>query len=99
MSACEYWDALERLLSEEWNKDVADKLIEKGWAPIENRAALTELMSDHDGEYSEDDNEWDTWCICGKWLERDNYEWPDHMSSVLEDSGLLTPGEPWQATH
>lgn len=91
----EYWDALERLLSEERYGDVPDELIEKGWAPEQNRAALAELMGDHDGEYSEDDNEWDTYCICGKWLERDTYEWPDHMSSVLEDSGLLTPGEPW----
>jgi hypothetical protein len=95
MSAAEYWDALERLLAAEWAKDVPDKLIEKGWAPEANLTALAELVADHDGQYSEDDNEWDSYCICGKWLERDCYEWPDHFSSVLEDSGLLSPGEPW----
>lgn len=96
MSASEYWDAMERMLAEEWATEVPDRLIGNGWAPAENRDALAELISDHDGQYAEDDDEWNYYCICGKWLERNTYEWPDHMSSVLEDSGLLTPGEPWR---
>ena len=98
MSASEYWDGLQRLIAEEWPSVLVDTLIEKGWAPETSRAALVELVSDHDSEYSEDDNEWDTYCVCGKWLERDNYEMPNHVSAVLEDSGLLTPGEPWNLT-
>jgi hypothetical protein len=93
MSAWEYWDALERMLSEEISLTVADKLIENGWAPAENQAALSALMAEHDGVYCYDDDE--DRCKCGKWIEWDHYEWPDHMSSVLEDSGLLTPGRPW----
>lgn len=89
-----YWDQLERLLAAEWTAEIPDAIIDKGWAPIENRDALTELLTEHDGEYAEDEHdEWNTYCKCGKWLERDSYEWPDHVSSVLENSGLLVAEE------
>lgn len=95
MSASEHWDALERMLADEISLTVPDKLIENGWAPAENRTALVDLMAEHDGVYFYEDDE--DRCKCGKWIEWDQYEWPNHMSAVLEDSGLLAPGEPWRA--
>ena len=96
MSASEYWDALEWLLSDEISSSVPDALIAKGWAPEENLHPLLDLMAKHDGVFCYEDDE--DRCKCGKWIEWDQYEWPDHMSAVLEDSGLLTPGEPWRST-
>lgn len=95
MSAWEYWDALERMLSEETSLSVPDKLIENGWAPAGNLATLAALMAEHDGVYCYDGDE--DRCKCGKWIECNQYEWPDHVSSVLEDSGLLATGRPWEA--
>lgn len=95
VSASEYWDALERLLSEEISFTVPDRLVELGWAPAENLHALLDLMAEHDGVYCYEDDE--DRCKCGKWIEWDHYEWPDHVSSVLEDSGLLMPGRPWDS--
>ena len=88
-----YWDALERELSNsDGPADAADRIITKGWAPEANRTELTELLADHWDTYAEDS---DYGCECGKWLERDNYEQPDHQSAILEHSQLLTPGRPW----
>lgn len=85
MSAYEYWTPLERLLDE---RNTPEDLITGGWAREENRDALVALFTEHDGVYGYDDDE--DRCKCGKWIEWDHYEWPDHMSSVLEDSGLLS---------
>lgn len=92
-----YWDALERELSNSFDPaDAANRIITKGWAPENNRAALTELLTEHWETYIEDpDDDWDYYCQCGKWLERDNYEQPDHQSSILEDTELLATGQPW----
>jgi hypothetical protein len=92
-----YWDALERALSESPTAESAtDTIIDKGWAPETSRAELVSLLGDHWDTHVEDDSEWDYYCQCGKWLERDNYEEPDHQSSLLEDTDLLTPGRPWE---
>lgn len=92
----EYWSPFQRFLHDVWGeKDAAGQLIEAGYAPPENRGQLAEVLSDHDNTYIEDDSEWDFYCVCGKWLERDQYEMPDHLSSILEDSGLLLPEDQW----
>jgi hypothetical protein len=91
-----YWDALERALSEAAGaEDATATIISNGWAPETSRAGIKSLLDDHWGTYAEDDNEWDYYCVCGKWLERDTYDMPDHQSSLLEDTDLLTPGRPW----
>jgi hypothetical protein len=97
MASWEYWSPLERLLCDVWGdptERAADKLIERGWAPSENRAAIAELLMEHrDARGGEDD--YTSYCDCGKWIEHGYYEMPDHQSKVLQDSGLLAPDEPW----
>jgi len=92
-----YWDALEQLLSDTWGdgaEATTDAIIENGWAPAENRQPLIELLAEHQNSWA-GDGDYDNHCDCGKWLEYDNYEMPDHQSSLLEDTNLLTPGRPW----
>jgi len=95
-----YWDNLERFLNEHQFEDaavIADGLITQGWAPEVSRDGLRNFFLDHDEtRVYDDDLDGDSHCKCGKWLERDDYEWPDHVSSVLEDTDLLTPGRPWE---
>lgn len=95
-NAAEYWGPLERLLSEWWNPFgphmFIDKLIEAGWAPAENKTEIQELLAEHGSSWSRPDDDYDSDCDCGKWLEGGYYELPDHQASVLEDSGLLTIG-------
>lgn len=94
-----YWDALERCLSNAIDpEDAANKIITNRWAPEANHGALKELLGSHWDTYIEDpDDDWNYYCQCGKWLERDYYEQPDHQSTVLEGSELLTPGRPWES--
>ena len=96
----EYWSPLERLLCDAWDvwgnptERAADKLIERGWAPSENRAAIAELLAKHRRAWAGED-EYTSYCDCEKWIEHDYYDMPDHQSDVLEDSGLLAPDRPW----
>lgn len=97
-----YWDDLEKLLNEhgaDEPADAADAIIANGWAPEANRQAITDLLSEHWAtETYDDDGDHDYHCQCGKWLEWDTYDLPDHQSSILEHTDLLTPGRPWSAT-
>jgi hypothetical protein len=89
MSASEYWGPLENLLSEWGHLQAPRELVAQGWAPAENLDALTALMAEHDGVYCFEGDE--DRCKCGKWIEWDHYEWEDHASAMLRDSGLLIP--------
>ena len=95
--ASEFWGPLQWLLSDNWTDLVPEKLIEAGWASPENRQAIAELLSDHDSQYCEEGDSYDSYCKCGKWLEAGYFEAPDHQADILEDSGLLVSGEPWNA--
>lgn len=92
MSASEYWGPLERLLSE-WTAvldpetEIPAMLVDAGLIAPENRAAVAELLVEHQYGWSESD--YDSYCKCGKWLEYDQYELENHRAAVIEDAGLL----------
>jgi hypothetical protein len=91
-----YWDSLEKLLAAtDGAEATADAIIQNGWAPYENRTQLIELLAEHQSTEGGDGGDYDYYCECGKWLEWDIYDMPDHVSSLLEDADLLTPGRPW----
>lgn len=84
MSA-EYWTKAETLMAEHQYLtagEIADELTKAGYILPADRNEVTEEIPDHDAVYRRED--FDADCKCGKWLEDDNYEWPDHMGSVLE---------------
>ena len=92
----EYWTPLERLLAQDtavvdpkW--EIPRMLVEQHYVLPENEQAVRELLAEH--RYGWSESEYDDYCTCGKWLERDNYELPDHQSSVLEDAGLIVREE------
>jgi len=91
MSANEYWDELENALDDsETPSDAADSIIRQGWATESSRAEIVELLTAH--WYFSGSSlyvEWDYYCQCGKWLEWDNYELPNHQSSLLRDTDFL----------
>lgn len=39
----------------------------------------------HTYTYTEGDSEYDSWCECGKWLEKGEYEHWDHIYWKLKD--------------
>lgn len=96
MSA-EDWTPMQQLISEHWGMpdDLADELIAGGYVAADNREYLAEVLGQHDECYSE--GEHDGRCKCGKWIEYGQYDMPDHLSSVLEDAGLLVAAEPTPA--
>lgn len=88
-NASEYWNPLKWLISYTWDAELPDKLIERGWVDPEKKAEVAEILKEHEGTWAEDD--YNSHCQCGKWLEHGYYEHPDHLADVLEDSGLLLP--------
>jgi hypothetical protein len=85
MSASEYWSKAEALMAEYRFLDageIADELADAGFILATDRNAVAEEITAHDAVYSRED--FDADCKCGKWLEDDAYEWPDHMGSVLD---------------
>lgn len=105
MSASEYWDKAEWLMNEHyqdgpsWRYDLVSALIDIGWVKPNDRMAVLIELAKHDQVWAREDIDAD--CKCGKWLEENAYEWPDHFSTVLGDLGLLedpdwTPTPPRQ---
>lgn len=93
MSAWEYWSKAEALLAEHQSlspDEIADELVEAGYILPADRDTVAEVVSGHDAVYGREDDDLD--CKCGKWLEHDYYEWPDHMGSVL-DQWITQAGE------
>ncbi|MFE2998686.1 hypothetical protein ACFXG4_27250 [Nocardia sp. NPDC059246] len=85
MSAWEYWDKAEALMAEYRflsAGELADELVDAGYILTANRDAVAEEIAKHDAVYCRED--YDADCKCGKWLEDDEYEWPDHMGDVLD---------------
>jgi hypothetical protein len=85
VSASEYWSKAEALLAEHQSftaDEIADELSEARYILPADRDAVAEAITPHDAIYVEDDV--DAHCKCGKWLESNYYEWPDHMGSVLD---------------
>ncbi|WP_305780036.1 hypothetical protein [Nocardia nova] len=96
MSAWEYRSKAETLMAEYRflaAGELADELAEAGYIITADRDAVAEAITDHDGVYVPEGDE--PHCKCGKWLEDDEYEWPDHMGDVLErwitEAGESTP--------
>lgn len=84
--ASEYWGPLERLLSERTavlhpDTEIPDRLTAEGFVAAESRAAVTELLAEHQDGWSETD--YDSYCKCGKWLERGYYELENHQADVI----------------
>lgn len=86
MSASEYWSKAEALMAEYQfltPGEIADELAAAGYILAADRNTVAEEITAHDVVYSREDDDAD--CKCGKWLEHNYYEWPDHMGSVLDD--------------
>lgn len=85
MSAWEYWSKAEALIAENQSltaDELADELVGESYILAADRDAVTEALGAHDAVYRRDD--FDADCKCGKWLEDDYYEWPDHIGGVLD---------------
>lgn len=85
MSASEYWSKAESLMAEYQflsAAELADELSEAGYVLAADRDTVAKEITAHDAVYSRDDDDAD--CKCGKWLEHNYYEWPDHLGSVLD---------------
>lgn len=96
MSASEYWTPLEQLLSQNTavvdpDTEIPHMLVEQHFIHPDNEQTARELLREHQYGWSETD--YDEYCTCGKWLERDQWELPDHQSAVLDDAGLILPEE------
>lgn len=84
MSAWEYWNKAEKLMAEYRHLEpgeIADELVDAGYTLAANRDAVAEAITAHDTAYSREGCDAD--CKCGKWLEDNYYEWPDHLGDVL----------------
>jgi hypothetical protein len=85
VSAWEYCSKAEALLAENQflePAEIADELVDAGYVLAANRDAVAEEIAAHDTVYRRED--FDADCKCGKWLEDDQWEWPDHMGDVLD---------------
>lgn len=85
MSASEYWSKAESLMAEYQFLDateLADELAQAGYILATDQDIVAKEITAHDTVYSREDDDAD--CKCGKWLERNYYEWPDHLGSVLD---------------
>lgn len=87
MSASEFWDEFEQFLSVDGYFTTAEDLVDAGYVLAEDAELVRAVLVNHDAVYVEDDE--DPHCKCGKWLEPNYYEWPDHMYVVLDDAGLV----------
>lgn len=86
MSAWEYRSKAEELIAEHRFLDageLADELVEAGFILPGDRDTVAQEIGPHDTAYSRED--FDADCKCGKWLEDDEYEWPDHLGDVLDE--------------
>lgn len=87
-----YWGSLERCLNESWGAiEIANALVEGGFAAEANYADIVELLQDHVDLWFDDDDggDRDARCDCGKWIELGCYDMEDHQASLLRESGLL----------
>jgi hypothetical protein len=85
VSAWEYRSKAENLMAEYRflaAGELADALAESGYILTSDRDAVAEAIIGHDAVYY--DGDIDPHCKCGKWLEDDEFEWPDHMGDVLD---------------
>lgn len=85
MSASEHWTKAEVLMYERQflaPSELADELAAGGYILATDRNAVASEITSHDAVYARED--FDADCKCGKWLEDNQYEWPDHMGSVLD---------------
>jgi hypothetical protein len=85
VSASEHWTRAEALLYEYRFLDpggIADELVRAGFTLAADRDTVAAEIANHDAVYRRED--FDADCKCGKWLEDNAYEWPDHMGTVLD---------------
>ncbi|WP_280317283.1 hypothetical protein [Nocardia wallacei] len=85
MSAWEYRSKAEELMAEYRFLDpseLAEELADAGYIQQADQEAATEAIGAHYAVHCYDDD--DPHCQCGKWLEDDEYEWPDHIGDVLD---------------
>lgn len=91
----EYWGPLQRLLAKDTAVDdprveIPRMLVQFQFVAPKNEQAVRELLAEHSDTYIEDpDDEHNYYCQCGKWLEWNQYDLPDHQAVVLDDAGLL----------
>jgi hypothetical protein len=93
MSASEYWSKAESLLAEYQflsAAELAEELTDAGYILATDRDTVAKEITAHDTVYCREDDDAD--CKCGKWLEHNYYEWPDHLGSVL-DQWLTAAGK------
>lgn len=87
MSAWEYRSKAEALMAEYRFLDaseLADELVDVGYILAADRIVAIEEILAHDASAVRSREDFDADCKCGKWLEDDEYEWPDHMGDVLD---------------
>lgn len=87
MSAYEYRSKAEALMAEYRFLDageLADELVDEGYILATDRTVVMEEILAHDASAVRSREDFDADCKCGKWLEDEEYEWPDHMGDVLE---------------
>lgn len=85
MSAWEYWSKAEALMADNQflaAAELADELIEAGYISAADQDTVAQEITGHDAVYVPEGDE--PHCKCGKWLEDDQFEWPDHMGDVLD---------------
>ena len=85
MTASESWSKAEAHMADYRFLDpgeLAGELAEAGYILTADRDAVAAAIADHNAVYCREDFGAD--CKCGKWLEDDEYEWPDHMGDVLD---------------
>lgn len=51
------------------------------------RKRTEDVLAGHVGTFVDQDA--DTRCECGKWLEPGEHEWPQHVAWLLDSAGLL----------
>lgn len=87
MSAWEYRSKAAALLAENQfleAVEIADELAGAGYILRADEQIVAEEITDHDAAALWSESEYDSYCKCGKWLEYDEYEWPDHLGDVLD---------------
>lgn len=69
---------------------VIDRLVSAGFIKLSDSVWVREELEPHWGtELYPDDGDYDSHCVCGKWLEAEYYEWDHHVAVVLDDLGVL----------
>ncbi|WP_227979955.1 hypothetical protein [Nocardia spumae] len=86
MSAWEYRSKAEALMADNQflaADELADELVEAGYISAADRDTVAQEITGHNTVYVPEGDE--PHCKCGKWLEDDHFEWPDHMGDVLDE--------------